>query len=303
MRKAKRWLFAAATASLMVAVCGCEKPEESTAEATQLMEEAYKAKDYSRLMTLADSLEEIGELLPASANYWRGYACDRQKQKEEAASYWKTSIADAEKSESKENLDAYVKSAARLANQLSLGGDYEGTLQMALPVVSRLETLKCDTTSDYVNLLIYIGLCQVSTGQSEEDSKIGFYRACKKHRENIERNHSDNAYKDAIAGLVNIAYYCVKAERYEQALYYTSNFGDLLIEYEQRPGVDENYVDRQVGRYTIYKALALDRLGRKKDAADTFEAFRKTNYSQTQEGMTMAEEYQKNGTIEEELTD
>lgn len=293
MGKARRWSITLTLVSLLMVVWGCSKQECSTVEAKQLMESAYKAKDYSRLMLLADSLEQTGELLTASANYWRGYACDRMKQKDEALAYWKASIAAAENSTCKENLEAYAKSATRMANQLCIDGDYESTLKMALPVVARLEELKCDTTSDFVNLLIYVGLCQVSTGESEEDSQIGFYRACKKHQENIEKYHSDEAYKDAIAGLVNIAYYCVKAQKYEQALFYTGNFGDLLIEYEQHTGVDANYVDRQVGRYTIYKALALDRLGRKEEAAKTYEAFLATKFSQGAEGMSLAADYQK----------
>ena len=289
---------------MLLALCGCSNRESSTEEATQQIEAAYKSKDYERLMLLADSLEKLGELLPATADYWRGYACDHMKHKQEAVGYWQKSLAAAEKSTGGENLNVYVKSATRLANQLSINGDFEGTLKMALPVAEKMEALKCDTTSDYFNLLIFIGLSQVSTGQSVEDSHLGFLRACNKHRENIERYHSDDAYKDAIAGLVNIAYYCVKAHRYEQALYYTSNFGDLLIEYEQHTGVDEGYVDRQVGRYTIFKALALDRTGQKEEAAKTYEAFLETKFSQSAEGKALADDYQKgfeNSGQEEEM--
>ena len=256
------------------------------------MNAAYKVKDYNRLMALADSLEKTGDLLPSTANYWRGYACDRMKQKQEAITYWNASMEEAVKSTADEEVDNYVKSASRLANLLCIDGDYEGTLKMALPVVERLEELKCDSTSDYINLLIYIGLSQVGSGQSGEEAQMGFSRACAKHRQNIDRKHSDGAYKDAIAGLVNIAYYCVLAKEYEPALYYTKNFGELLIEYEQRPGVDSAYVDRQVGRFTIYKALAIDRLGNKDEAGKTYEAFLNTKFSQSSEGQRLAAEYQ-----------
>ena len=294
----RRWLPAAAVAvALMLTLSGCGGGDKSSDEATRLMEAAYKQKDYGRLMSLADSLEQKGELLPASANYWRGYACDHMKQKDEAAAYWKASIAEAEKSDSEENLDAYTKSATRLANQLCVNRDYQAALDMVLPVVARLEELKCDSTSDYVNLLIFIGLSQVSTGHSEQDTQMGFLRASNKHRENIDKTHSDDAYKDAIAGLVNIAYYCVGAQKYEQALYYTSNFGDLLIEYEQHPGADVNYVDRQVGRYTIIKSLALHHLGRESEAAETYKAFLDTKFSQGAEGQAMARSYQNDSSL------
>lgn len=301
MKQTRSWLLTIATTALLLAVSGCKDGAKSTDEAQQLMATAYQQKNYNQLMQLADSLEKAGDLLPASANYWRGYACDRLKQREEAAAYWKASLEAAGKSGSAENVDIYVKSASRLANLLCLNGDYQGTLDMAQPVVARLEELQCDTTSDYVNLLIYIGLSQVSTGMSEEDTQMGFLRACEKHRQNINRTHSDAAYKDAIAGLVNIAYYCVQAKKYEQALYYTSSFGELLIECEQHSGIDAGYVDRQVGRYTIYKAWALDRLGRKEEAAKAYESFLDTNFSKSAEGMKLASDYQSGLVSSEQL--
>ena len=291
MKQKRHWALTMAIGAMMVLAGGCGEKKTRSGEATQLVEAAYRQKDYGRLAALADSLEKSGQMTAARANYWRGYACDRTKRKQEAAAYWRTSMEEAVNSTVPDDADYYAKSASRLANLLCLEGDYEGALAMAQPVVARLEQLRRDSTSDYINLLIYVGLCQVSTGMSEEDTRIGFYRAYEKHRQNIEKYHSDEAYKDAIAGLVNIAYYCVKAHHYEPALYYTSNFGDLLIEYEQRPGVDTNYVDRQVGRYTIYKAWALDRLGRKKESKKTYEAFLATRYSQGAEGRALANDF------------
>ena len=303
MSKITFWLLTPALALMLMAVWGCGANTASTDEGNQLITAAYKQKDYQRLLTLADSLEHSGDLITSTANYWKGYASDRLKQKDAAVGYWQAAIDAAAKSDSEENLDIYVKAASRLANLLCLSGDYEGTLSMAQPVTERLEQLKCDSTSDYINLLIYIGLSQVSTGVSEEDAQVGFLRACRKHRENIDNRKTDDAYKDAIAGLVNIAYYCVQAGKYESALYYTSNFGDLLIEYEQRTGVDQNYVDRQVGRYTIYKAWALDHTGRKQEAAETYKAFLATHFSTTPEGQKLAANYQEglnSGELKEE---
>ena len=284
-----RLLLTAVLSVTTLIFCSCTK--RSTDEAKQMMDKAYKSKDYQRLLTLADSLEREGDLLPSAAYYWRGYVCDRTKRKQEAVGYWQLAIAEAAESDADEDVDIYVKSASRLANQLCVDGDYVAALKMARPVVERLEQLKCDTTSDYINLLIYIGLSQVGLGQSEEESHQGFYRACEKHRQNIDRLHSDDAYKDAIAGLVNIAYYCVMAEKYEPALYYTRNFGELLIEYEQHRGVDSAYIDRQIGRYTIYKATALRHLGRQKEADATYNAFLETKFSKSNEGQSMVMHY------------
>ena len=276
----------------LVALCGCKSDKKTSDEANQMIKAASKSKDYQRLLLLTDSLEKAGDIVPATANYWRGYACERMKRKDEAVSYWRSVVDSGEQLRQEEELASYAKSASRLVNQLCLNGDYQGALQTALPVTSRLESLACDTTSDYVNLLIYIGLCQLVVDNHSDVQSSSLLSAIDKHRENIARKRSDEAYKDAIAGLVNIIYYCAKAGKPKEALFYTNSFGGLLMEYEERPGVDTNYVDRQAGRYTIYKAWALKQLGRTKEAKEAFETFLQTRYSKEPEGMAVAADYQ-----------
>lgn len=276
----------------VITISNCSDKKQQT-ENDLMLEAAHQHKDYNRLLQLADSMEACGGISGAKACYWRGYAYDRMKDKQQAETYWRKALNLALNAGDKDEWEMYEKSASRLANLLCINRDYEGTLKITLPAIEILEEQKRDTTSDYVNLLIYTGLCQVSTGTSEEDADNAFFRACQKHQENIARNRCDATYKDAIAGLVNIAYYCVNAGKNQAALYYTSSFGELLGEYEQRPGADTTYVDRQAGRYTIYKAQALEKLGRKKESASCYDAFLNTKFSKSTEGQLMADEYQK----------
>lgn len=278
----------------IVTIISCSKgvSKEQKMRNKQMMEAAQKQKDYNKVLQLADSLEAEGCMSQAQACYWRGYAYDRMKEKDKAEAYWRQAMDIVSKSGSNEDIDMYEKSASHLANLLCLNSDFKGTLQMALPAIKLLDEQKRDTTSDYVNLLIYIGLSQVSTGASEDDAESAFLLARKKHQENIARNRNDATYKEAIAGLVNIAYYCVNAGKYQAALYYTSSFGELLSEYQHRPEADAAYMDRQVGRYTIYKAKALKMLGRRREASNTYDAFLATDFSKTGEGKHLAEEYQ-----------
>lgn len=291
MRQKKLWMLAAVATALMMTACGDSAQKELRAKADQLMEAAHQSKDYGKLLTMADSLEKTGNLSTVKANYWRGYAYDRQKQKDMAERYWRASMEAGENSDDAEDFIMYAKSVSRLANLLSVRGDYKEALKLAVPTVERLEALKCDTTSDYVNLLIYIGCCQAVTGIQVEESNHGFYRAYKKHLENIKKKHNDASYKDAIAGLVNVAHYCVKAKKYQEALYYTRYFGELLGEYEMRPDVDAGYIDRQLGRYDIYKAQAQKGLGMDEEAAETYEAFQETEFSATPEGLALAKDF------------
>ena len=282
------------SAASLFALTGCQggRPSEKNhAEALRLIENAHDAKDYKSLMRQADSLMKAKGLTEAEAYYWQGYAYDHTMQHRMAEFYWKMAIAQTSNATAPEDLAIYAKSASRLANVLSLRGEYEAALQAAEPVVKRLEELKCDTTSDYTNLLIYVGCCQPSSRQSKDVSSDYFERAYQKHMKNIEEHRSDEAYKDAIAGVVNITYFYNKTESYKDALKWVGRYAELIRQYELRNDINPNYVDRQWARYDIYRATALDGQGQKDEAAEVYRHYLTTYYSQTPEGRIAANDY------------
>ncbi|MBQ8989118.1 MAG: serine/threonine-protein phosphatase [Prevotella sp.] len=286
----KLWIFAMIPLLFLMS-CGSQEGGEQNQKAENLLEKAHKARNYQLLLTLADSLEATGELSTAKANYWRGYASDRMNRKRMAEFYWKASVEGAANSTSESSTDIYAKSASRLVNLLTVRGDYESALKVAEPAVARLEKLECDSTSDYINLLIYIGCCQAGIGKAGEATSDGFERAYQKHLDNIDKTHLDGAYKDAIAGLINIAYACNTIGNYKEAINWTDKFGKLIGEYEQRLDANSDYIDKQVARFDIYKAIALEKLDEKEEAAKVYEAFKETEFSKTPEGRINANDY------------
>lgn len=290
MKQSRVWLFII-MAAMLTAACSSGPSKEQSAKAGRMIETAHKARDFNRLLTLSDSLEKQGCLTQAEAYYWKGYASDKMKKNRLAEFYWKTALEAASNSTNKEDLDTYAKTASRLANLLSVRGDYKGALKIALPAAQRLDELKCDTTSDYVNLLIYIGCCQESDGNNESDADDLFKRAYQKHKDNISKTHSDAAYKDAIAGLINIAYFYNHIKKYQSALTWTGHFGEMLNEYEQHSDANAEYIDKQLARFDIYQAIALEGLGKKEEAAKVYEAFKATQFSKTPEGKINGNDY------------
>ena len=255
---------------LLTMACGNGDQKEQSVAAEKLLERAQKANDYERLMQLADSLEKAKVLTAEKAFYWLGYASDRLNKKRMAEFYWKSSLEAAEKNGKDADMEAYAKSASRLANLLTVRGDYEGVLKGAIPAALKQEELKCDTTSDYVNLLIYIGCCQAGLGQTSDSTSDGFERAYHKHLESIENHRSDASYKNAIAGLINISYACLTIKKYQEAQKWIERFGELLKDYEQRPDHSIIYTDKQVARFNIYQALAYEGLEKKEEAANNY---------------------------------
>ena len=277
--------------AILLVACGGGSSIEQKQNADKAMEAAQRAKNYNQLIVLADSFERDGSLSPAKAYYWRGYASDRMRKLRMAEFYWKTSVQTSVNSDDPEDVRTYSLSATRLANLLTVRGEYENALKAAIPAAEHLEALKCDTTSDYMNLLIYIGCCHMGLGNADKETTDRFDLAYQKHLSNIEQNHDDESYKNAIAGLINIAYACITTKNYDQSLKWTDRFGKLLGEYEQRPGINESYTDKQLARFYIYKAIANECLGHQEEATKIYEKFLQTAFSKTPEGHINANEY------------
>ena len=291
MIKHSRFWLLAIMAVMLTTACSSGPSKEQSAKAGRMIETAHMARDFNRLLALADSLEKAGCLTQAEAYYWKGYASDRMKKTRMAQFYWNTALETTINSTHEADLDIYAKAASRLANLLSVRGDYKGALKVALPAAQRLEELKCDTTSDYVNLLVYIGCCQAGADNSNNDADELFKRAYQKHKDNISNTHSDAAYKDAIAGLINIAYFYNHTKNYQAGLTWTNHFGEMLNEYEQHSDANAEYIDKQLARFDIYQAIALEGLGKKEEAAKVYEAFKATVFSKTPEGKINGNDY------------
>ena len=285
------WLLGAALFtiqfSLLTSSCSSRPSKEESENAEQLIEAAHKANNYQQLMLLADSLEKEGSLSLAKAYYWRGYASDKTDHRRMAEFYYDTAL----KASGTADPEICAKAASRLANLVSIRGDYESVLKFAVPIAKQLEEMKCDTTSDYVNLLIYIGCCQAGLGQTGDEMSDGFDKAFQKHLDNVRKNHSETAYKDAIAGLINITYACLTTKDYRAALRWNDKFGEFVNEYEQRLGINSSYVDKQQARYNIYQAQALEGQGKTDEAAKAYEAYRASAFSRTPEGSIMSNDY------------
>ena len=273
----------------------------STKEALALIQAASQQRDYNRILTLADSLEKSGDLSLGDSYFWQGYAYYRMPQVLTAEFYWKEAILATEKRTDEASLLTYAKSASYLTNLLCRDADYSGALKVALPVVSRLEQLNCDTTSHYMNLVIFVGCCKSYFNTADSIVDIHFNHAYQKHLDNVTRNHTKSAYHDAIAGLINITYCIIiisdirssdtGSTRFDRAMPWVERMGDMLREYSQRFPDDSVYFDRQKARYNIYRAITLEGMGLHTQANAHYLEFMNSNFSKSFEGIADAGDY------------
>jgi hypothetical protein len=290
MRQAKLWILFIVMSGLLLAACHNEPQKGQISEADKLIETIQKDKHYPELLQVVDSLETQGTISAIKAYYWRGYACDKMKKQRLAEYYWRASVDAAKETTDAEELAYYAKAVSRLANMLSVRGDYQEGLNISVPAANKLESLDCDSTSDYLNILIYIGCCHDGLGNANSNAEE-FSKAYQRHMDNIETYHNDVVYKDGITGLINIAYNYIFAKKWQEAQAWTTRFGQLLAEYEQRPDADADFIDRQMARYDIYQAMALQGLNKSEEAAKIYEKFMTTQYSHTPKGRIDANDY------------
>ena len=279
---------------LTITGCGTNSSSRSTQqqEADSLIKVAYRANDYSRLEILADSLRNAGLISDMKSSYWLGYANDKLMRKRIAEFFWNTGMAAFNPDEDKEDAELYAEMASRLAGLKCTLGEYEAALKVAQTAVSQLQQMGYDNTSNYTNLIIYIGYCQSRFGLNKETAAQTLEQAYQQHLGYIRQQPSSDAYRLAIIGLTNICYNYSEMCDLENLLFWANRYDSLVSCYDKTGLAPEAYIDKQFGRSCVFRAKALEGLGRSSEADSAFASFRQTHYSQTSDGAILAADYQ-----------
>ena len=296
MIKMKQWLLAVilvlwGAGVLMFTGCHSGSMKSSNPEATAMINAAMEARNNERILSLIDSLEKLGKIPNGESKYWRGYAYYQMGQRERAKSFWQEAIRVTENSTDANELTYYARSASYLTSQLCRYAEYAAALYTALPVINRLEKIHCDTTSDYTNLLVFAGCCKIYFDKEDSRATDMMERAYRLHIDHIQQDNSKMSYREAMAGIINIAYIWNYVKGYKEGLVWTERMGDLIKEYKTLYADDKDYVDKQWARYKIFYATSLEGVGRHDEAAKTYEEYRQTRFSETREGWTDASDY------------
>ncbi len=279
---------------MLLTITGCDNSpatKKQQQEADSLINAAYEGKNYQRIVTLADSLKETGGISEGKAYYWLGYASDRSHKKRLAELYWTQGMTVMDDAKTPEDLEIYAAIASRLTGLKCTWGEYETGLKVAVPALEHLKKYDAKMTSDYINLLIYQGCCQSRFGLSEEETNKSLEKAYQAHLDNMEKNPNAIAYRDAFVGVINICYNFLEIHDYKKAMYWIDRFGKLLEAYDKLPDARLEYADKQRARYYVYRATALEGVGRKAEAAKIYEDFLDTSYSLTAEGLILGSDY------------
>jgi len=237
------------------------------------------------------SNKKTGDISVGESYFWQGMAHYRKGDLSLAEFYWQEAVNVTANSTDATDLVYYAKSASYLSSKYCRYGEFAIALQTSLPALKRLEQLACDTTSDYTNLIIFTGCCKAHFNKNDLTADEMFEHAWQMHNENIRTKATKEAYHDAVAGLINIAYGWNSEGEYEKALLWADRFGQYLVEYRKRFGDDEEYIDKQWGRYKVFRATALAGLGRYDEADSDYADYQQTRFSKSMEGITNSSDF------------
>lgn len=281
------------TFSAIIVLGGCSRMQYKGTSLTteRLIEQTAEGGDMQRLLAVVDSLTENGDIRMGESYFWQGYANYRMKNRALSEFYWGESVRVTSTSDDPSDIAYYARSASFLAGQYCRYGEYAIALQTSLPVTSRLEKIHCDTTSNYYNLLIFTGCSKVYFNIEDSTGTQMLERAYQKHLNHIKRQPTKSSYNEALAGLVNITYIYTYGKEYRKALQWSERIGQLVKEFKSRFNDEEKHADKQWGRCLIFRAIALEGLGRHREAEACFKEYEQTQFSQTMEGITNACDY------------
>ena len=174
----------------------------STSVADSLINEAAAKRDYERVLIIADSLEETGDMTRMEADMKRGWAFHKMRRFTQAEEYYRKVMA-SHRSTAADEI-AYQHAAAYLADLLYIKHDYEGSLRVAAPIVEELDKKGTGTDDAMTLLLTCVGRCQMKQGSIEEASNT-FERAYLCNLRAAKSDPSGIKMKNAVIHTANIA--------------------------------------------------------------------------------------------------
>ena len=283
--------FLPAVLLMTVLVLSCQKTKHQELQASHidsLLFDVGAHKDYGRIRALADSFEMTGDLTQLNANRWRGVAYYHEGQYRMAEICYRKAM-ECEVKTKQDQLN-YNKVARRLSEILLVRGDYEGSLRVAVPAVTKMEESGIGSDIDYAILLNNIGCCQLNLGRDEEANK-SFLTARGHYANRWQSDSTSRGFQEAVLGTVYTSMAYINTRRYAESIYWIDRTEMLLGKYRQKPDARVEYFDEYQGRIEIMRAVALQGLNKPDEAANAYKEFLKTNYSKTGAGRINANDY------------
>lgn len=289
--KIKRYLSWLILLLVSMVLVSCDKEmrrDLKASRADSILFDVGVRMEYDSMLYLANRYEEQGLISELDANRWRGVAYYHQGHYRMSEIYYRKAI-ECEVETDNDQLN-YNKCARRLSELLLVKGDFEGSLQVAIPAVKKMDESGIGSDIDYAILLNNIGCCQLNLGQDDE-AKESFLTAREHYANRWQSDSTSRGFQEAVLGTVYTSMAYINTRRYQESIYWIDRTEMLLNKYRQRRDARKDYFDEYQGRIDIMRAVAKQGLGKSDEAQEAYRAFLKTDYAKTGQGHINANDY------------
>lgn len=281
MKQTKYLILTGAVLALAVG-CTSHTVKGQYSDADSLIAPAQNAGNYKRVIELADSLEQTGDISPFRSAFFKGVSFtllkDLQRSQEVLERVKEMTPKNSEDS------TYYIRCVLRMAELYSMGKNYEGVLRVALPVIEWLKDIKgADESTTRAELHSFVGYAQYALGMKEEAAQsfdLSYDNWLLTYAANPRWQNIANAYLTAfnvISPYVADSDY-VHAEKW--ILRHDSTFAIVSAREDLPPLIKDQFLSQNL---LIHAHLALAQ-NRRNEAMRALNDYRKTKYSQTTTG-------------------
>lgn len=288
IRRSLTWLILLLMLMVLTACHETIGHDAKASKADSVLFDVGVRMEYDSLLILTNIYEEQGLLSALDANRWRGVAYYHQGHYRMSEIYYRKAIECEVKTD--EDQVSYNKCARRLSELLLVKGDYEGSLQVAIPAVKKMDETGIGSDIDYAILLNNIGCCQINLGKDEE-AKESFLTARGHYANRWQSDSTSRGFQEAVLGTVYTSMAYINTRRYAESIYWIDRTEMLLNKYRQKRDARKDYFDEYQGRIEIMRAVAKQGLGKTDEAVEAYKAFLETNYAKTGPGHINANDY------------
>ena len=250
--------------------------ESNISTGERMILDALDAHDYKRMIILADSLGETGDISKVAAHYYhgggavnRGMLKEAQEQLKEATVNDTPDAAD---------MRLYLRAKGLLARVLSTEGDFEGALKEAIPTLTMMDSLGNKDFGDLTQLNIVIGDCQQNLHMSD-DAAVSYDKAYTLLQQWMNADTTGTDMPRIIIRMDNISSSYINTSEYAKAKIWLEREDSALNVYNTKPNVVEKQADLLKGSIQLDLAETCQRLGLTEEAARHYDEHRQTNFS------------------------
>ena len=284
---------AAVAAMLMAAMmlaCGHgQQNEQKQTMADSLIDAAFDARDYERVLTLCDSLEQRGDISLFKAALERGYAYQYLSKNKLEVKVLKE-VLTATPTNAKDSSD-YFSCVAKLVDALSsYDGNYEEALQIAIPILEDMKRLDQEKPSEdldqrLMKLMSEVGFIQVSLGLKDEGNKTleASYAYAKRPASDKRKRIKTmvQLFNRAVDSFINQSSF-VYAEKW---LARSDSMLVILVEGKDMLPVDSDFIDGMKAKNYMLHAFLGANLDRPEEVSRAIENYKTTkDYSKSLSG-------------------